>query len=115
LVIQEKGEIIYRWYDGSGPVLSGLRGNDGDDKSKISPYFQNDKEVTFILSDKEGKIPSDFAVSKRGRECSECHRKEGLLDFKELGYSGIRIKKMEELNVYKRMREGEKFFSKQLF
>ncbi|MDD5773011.1 MAG: hypothetical protein PHX78_06045 [bacterium] len=115
LVVQEKGEIMYRWYDGSGRFLAGLRGNDGDDKAKISPYFQNDKEITFILSDKEGKTPLDFAVSKRGRECSECHKKEGLLDFKVLGYSDIRIKKMEELNVYKRMQKGETFFQQQLF
>ena len=115
LVLQERGAIMYRWYDGSGEFLAGLRGNDGDDKAKVSPYLQNGKEMAFILSDKEGKIPSGYAVSKRGRECSECHKKEGLLDFKALGYSAKRIKKMEELNVYKRMQKGEKFFQQQLF
>ncbi|MEW6087281.1 MAG: hypothetical protein AB1498_03170 [bacterium] len=115
LVIQEKGEMKYRWYDGGGEVLSGLRGNDGDDKARIVPYLENSGKMIFILSDKEGKIPPGFAVSKRGRECSECHRKEGLLDFKALGYSDARIKKFEVLNVYKRMREGETFFQQQLF
>lgn len=115
LVIQEKGEIMYRWYDGSGEFLAGLRGNNGDDKARISPYFKNGREITFILSDNEGRAASGFAVSKRGRECSECHRKEGLLDFKALGYSDSRIKNFEVLNVYKRMREGETFFQQQLF
>lgn len=115
LVMQEKGEIMSRWYDGSGEFLAGLRGNDGDDKARISPYSKNGREITFVLVDNEGGVPSDFAISKRGRECSECHCKEGLLDFKALGYSDSRIKSFEVLNVYKRMREGETFFQQQLF
>ena len=44
-----------------------------------------------------GTLMVNHGITGEGRQCSECHRENGILDFEALGYSEERIRDLEHL------------------
>ena len=44
----------------------------------------------------EGNLMINHAIQKVGRQCSECHSQEGILDFDALGYPPDRAEELRE-------------------
>ena len=42
-----------------------------------------------------GTLMVNHGISETGRECAECHAKDGIMDFKKLGYPAERVKKLQ--------------------
>jgi hypothetical protein len=44
-----------------------------------------------------GTLMVNHGIEKNGRQCEECHRTNGIMDFELLGYSAKRVEELEHL------------------
>ena len=103
-------------YDALTGMLEGTKNH----ISKITPIRSSDggEEILFMSQDhpmardylrvQDRLSPGDRDVAKKrfhgeidskGWACQECHRKEGILNFRELGFSDRRIEELENLEI----------------
>ena len=54
-------------------------------------------------------------IKPKGHECQDCHTKDGILDFKKLGFAQNRIVDLEELNIKGMMTKYKTFYLPNLF
>ncbi len=54
-------------------------------------------------------------IKPKGHECDKCHSKEGILDFKKLGFAENRIVDLEQLNIKGMITKYEEFYLPNLF
>jgi hypothetical protein len=54
-------------------------------------------------------------ISKEPVACEECHRKEGYLDYKELGYSEGRSAELSRIEIVEMSVDYEEFFLPGMF
>jgi len=58
---------------------------------------ENQKNVEPHWMRQVGTLMVNHAIQAKGHSCGTCHKKDGLLDFKKLGYSDARAAELEDL------------------
>jgi hypothetical protein len=106
--------------------------------TRMAPYFQNKDQdkLESALQMQEAPLAIDYMnvrdkltpeqresvkikfhknIKDKGHECQTCHAKEGILDFKKLGFSENRIVDLEQLNIKGMITKYEEFYLPNLF
>jgi len=107
-----------------------------DKFSKIAPYFKSGDKLESAIQMQNAPLAKDYTkvrdqltpeqrdnvkkkfhvnIKPKGHECKECHTKNGILDFKKLGFSYNRTVDLEELNITGMITKYEKFYIPKLF
>jgi len=107
-----------------------------DQFSKISPYFKTGDIIESAIQIQDSALAQDYVkvrdkltpeqrdnvkkkfhvhIKAKGHECKVCHAKEGLLNFKNLGFSANRTIDLEQLNIKGMVTKYEKFYIPNLF
>jgi len=58
-----------------------------------------------LLNDAKAVASMHNALSKRALECEDCHKENGAIDFKSLGFSPQRVKDLEHNEIVKGLKE----------
>ncbi|WP_457680528.1 hypothetical protein [Thermovibrio sp.] len=58
-----------------------------------------------LLKDPKAVAKMHNALTKRVLKCEDCHKKNGVMDFKALGFSPQRVKDLEENEIVKGLKE----------
>ncbi len=108
VVREESGEFYGLRYISVGDrvLLSG-----SDSKARIVPFY-NGKPVDIplegnelLLKDDEAVASMHSALSDKPLKCDDCHKPNGRLDFRALGFSPERVKDLEHNEVLKGLEE----------
>jgi len=104
--------------------------------SKMAPYFKNKDKLETAIQVQDAPLAQDYMkvrdqltpeqrdgvkkkfhvnIKPKGHECHTCHSKNGILDFKKLGFTKNRIVDLEQLNVKGMITKYEKFYLPELF
>ncbi len=93
---------------GDKVLLSG-----GDSKARIVPFYAG-KPVDIPLEGNESLLKDEEAVAKmhsaltdKPFKCDDCHKPNGRLDFRTLGFSPERVKDLEHNEILKGLKEYE--------
>ncbi|NIA31913.1 MAG: hypothetical protein GWP06_18635 [Actinobacteria bacterium] len=107
-----------------------------DMMSKMTPYFKTKDKIEAAIQVQDAPLAQDYMkvrdkltpeqrdgvkkkfhvnIKPRGHECNTCHTKNGILDFKKLGFAENRIVDLEQLNVKGMITKYEKFYLPDLF
>lgn len=104
--------------------------------SKIAPYFKTGETIESALQMQDAPLAQDYMrvrdkltpeqrdgvknkfhvnIKPKGHDCKICHAKDGILDYKKLGFAEKRIVDLEELNVKGMMTKYRTFYLPNLF
>jgi len=104
--------------------------------SKIAPYFKTGETIESALQMKDAPLAQDYMrvrdkltpeqrdgvknkfhvnIKPKGHDCKICHAKDGILDYKKLGFAEKRIVDLQELNVKGMMTKYRTFYLPNLF
>jgi hypothetical protein len=108
-----------------------------DDKlSKIATYFKKGDKLESAILKQDAPYALDYMkvrdklspeqrdnvkkkfhenIKPKGHECKACHAKNGLLNFRKLGFAENRIVDLEQLNIAGMITKYEKFYIPNLF
>jgi len=107
-----------------------------DKLSKIAPYFKKGDALESAIQMQDAPLARDYMkirdkltpeqrdgvkmkfhenVKPKGYDCKACHEKNGILDFKDLGFAENRISDLEQLNVKGMLTKYEEFYLPDLF
>jgi hypothetical protein len=108
-----------------------------DDKySKIAPYLRKAGEPESLIQMQDAPLAQDYMkvrdrltpdqrdnvkkkfhvnIKPKGNECKECHSRESIIDYGELGFAANRIVDLEQLNITGMMTKYQKFYIPNLF
>jgi hypothetical protein len=117
-------EIVYKWYNPfdenpTGPFFgtsynqeTGNLAEVEDQFSKIAPYLSYGDTMQLAIKAQDAPLAKDYM---KGHECKACHSKNGILNFKKLGFAINRIVDLEQLNIKGMVTKYEKFYIPKLF
>lgn len=106
--------------------------------TKIAPYYTSETtgELNLAILERDAPLARDYMkvrdrlrpeqreglknkfhgdIKAKNFECKECHSEQGLLNFKQLGFSNIRIANLLSLEVVGIMDKYEDFYLPKLF
>jgi hypothetical protein len=107
-----------------------------DQFSKITPYIKKGDSLESAILIQDAPLAKDYVkvrdkltpeqrenvkkkfhvnIKPKGHECKTCHSKDGILDFKALGFAENRIVDLEQLNVAGMITKYQKFYIPKLF
>ncbi len=117
VITKEERGIAYSWYKSNKTPPSVLRKIEGDDGAQIMIFKILDNNKTQILeAKKDTGLDPDFMVSPKAVQCKDCHNKNGLMDFRSLGYSEKMVKEqLEKSRAFEMLQKSEKFLIPKLF
>jgi hypothetical protein len=116
--------------------VTGLLQTIDDHVSKIAPYMKNGNALESTIHMQNAPMAKDYVkvrdqltpeqregVTKKfhvnikpvGHECTKCHSKESILNFKELGFSEKRETDLEQLSITGIITKYNEFFLPDLF
>lgn len=103
---------------------------------KIAPFYIKDEETVPTLHMQQGDLARDYVkvrdqltpeqregvtkkfhvdILPKGPECQTCHLADGILDFKQLGFSEKRIVDLENLSIKGIITKYDEFYLPDLF
>jgi len=106
-----------------------------DKFSKITPFFIKGVTPESALQNQDAPLARDYMkvrdkltpeqregvknkfhvnIKPKGYDCQKCHTKNGVLDFKRLGFTDKRIKDLEQLNITGMLTKYEVFYLPEL-
>jgi len=123
---RQDAKVVYKWYSPYGNNPQGpFFGTSYDPEtgnlievedmfSKIAPYFEYGDKLT---PEQRDNVKKKFHVNikPKGHECKKCHAKDGILNFKELGFTANRAIDLQQLNIKGMVTKYEKFYIPNLF
>lgn len=104
--------------------------------SKIAPYFRTGDTIESAIQKQDAPLAQDYMrvrdkltpeqragvknqfhvnINPKGHDCETCHAKDGILDYKKLGFSEKRIVDLEQLNIKGLMTKYRTFYLPNLF
>ena len=104
--------------------------------SKIAPYYKTGDKIELAIQVQDAPMAKDFMrvrdqltpeqragvknkfhtdIKPKGYDCITCHAKDGILDFKKLGFSKKRAVDLQELNIRGMMTKYKTFYLPDLF
>jgi hypothetical protein len=107
-----------------------------DEFSKIAAYFRTGIRLELAIQHQDAPLARDFMkvrdkltpeqregvknqfhqnIKPKGHECKACHSKQGILNFKRLGFSEKRTADLENLNITGMLTKYEQFYLPDLF
>jgi hypothetical protein len=107
-----------------------------DQFSKISPFYRTGDKFKSAIQIQDSALAQDYVkvrdkltpeqrdnvkkkfhvnIKAKGHECKACHSKNGILDFRALGFSANRIIDIEQLNIKGMVTKYEEFYIPNLF
>lgn len=107
-----------------------------DQFSKIAPYFRQGENLESAIQKQDAPLAQDYMnvrdqltpeqrdsvkkkfhvnIKAKGHACDACHVKNGVLDFKSLGFAQNRITDLEQLNIKGMITKYEEFYLPNLF
>ena len=99
--------------------------------SKMAPYLPKGGKLEFAIQRQDAPLAKDYMkvrdklspeqrdgvkkkfhinIKPKGPECQACHAKEGLLDFKRLGFDDNRAAKLKRLKIKGKLTQDEGLF-----
>lgn len=126
------------FYGTSYDPATGYLSKGKDQISRISPYVKSLKTAGLELAIKvqDAPLARDYMkvrdklspeqregiknkfhedIKPRGRDCKRCHTKNGILDFKQLGFTENRISNLMALDIIGMLEKYEEFYMPELF
>ncbi len=107
-----------------------------DQFSKISPFYRSGDKFKSAIQIQDSDLAQDYVkvrdkltpeqrdnvkkkfhvhIKAKGHECKVCHSRNGILDFRTLGFSANRIIDLEQLNIKGMVTKYEEFYIPNLF
>jgi hypothetical protein len=107
-----------------------------DQFSKIAPFYKSGDVITSAIQIQDSDLAQDYVkvrdqltpeqrdnvkkkfhvhIKAKGHECQICHKKKGILNFRNLGFDGNRIIDLEQLNIKGMVTKYEMFYIPKLF
>lgn len=104
--------------------------------SRIAPYFKSGDKLSSAIQMQDAPLAQDYMqvrdqltpeqrdnvkkkfhvnIKPKGHECKTCHSKDGILDFRKMGFAENRIVDLQQLNVAGMITKYEKFYLPNLF
>jgi hypothetical protein len=107
-----------------------------DQFSKISPFYRTGDKYKSAIQIQDSALAQDYVkvrdkltpeqrdnvkkkfhvhIKAKGHECKACHSRNGILDFRNLGFTANRIIDLEQLNIKGMVTKYEEFYIPNLF
>jgi hypothetical protein len=107
-----------------------------DQFSKIAPYYRYGERLDSALQIQDAPLAQDYmnvrdqltpeqrdnvkkkfhvSIKPKGHDCKDCHSKQGILAFNDLGFSLNRTVDLQQLNIAGMITKYEKFYIPKLF
>ena len=107
-----------------------------DEFSKIAAYFRTGIRLELAIQHQDAPLARDFMkvrdkltpeqregvknqfhqnIKPKGHDCKDCHSKQGILNFKRLGFSEKRTADLENLNITGMLTKYGQFYLPDLF
>lgn len=136
---EEVEDIAFKWFDDkTGKMVTEIKGENGNFGAKIVPVklgegdnlkrldeFPEDKKALDFMknkdtyTDEEKKNFTEVCMKKNISEqaivCEECHRKDGYLDFKALGYDAARSAELSRIEIVQMSKDYDEFYLPTMF